>query len=321
MEAGAWNTNGTLMATAAADGVRLWNRLGEELAVLHDVTDPAGVVFAKADDGADVLCMAGREGVIRRNVVFSRDGAGLRGRMGPAVAVGPPAPSGALALASDGPQAVLVAATSEGINLLPLAAGNFRKLLTGGWVESVSTSPDGRFIATSQRGGGGVSVWRLEDGALQKRLPIEEPARVAFSHDGRWLMTGDSRQYRVWNSGSWDEVPSMRMENQMGDLPGRMVFSPRDTAVVISRNVQELVVLRSDTLGVMAQPSFDQQWPLCISGDGMIMSTEAPGGRVCLWDLAAIRKELKSAGLDWQNLPQLPNLTIPTVASIDVDES
>ena len=93
----------------------------------------------------------------------------------------------------------------------------------------------------------------------------------------------------------------------------RIVCSPRGTVVVVSYDRRYLQVLHPITLEVMTQPGFDEQWPLAISPNGQWMATEAPKGRLFIWDLGEVRKELKS--LDWppQMLPPYPPSTIPLV--------
>jgi WD40 repeat protein len=92
-----------------------------------------------------------------------------------------------------------------------------RTIDNGTHVDKVAFSPDGRWIASGghPRGtvgevwhqltgvggeGDAVRIWRTSDGALVARLPHPDDApSVAFSRDGRWLVTsGEDDRFRLW---------------------------------------------------------------------------------------------------------------------------
>ena len=66
----------------------------------------------------------------------------------------------------------------------------------------VSLSPDGQWLATGNHQNGGVTIWRLPDGARVTKLPIDGGTGVCFSPDGKWLLTAQG----LWEVGSWREV-------------------------------------------------------------------------------------------------------------------
>ena len=131
------------------------------------------------------------------------------------------------------------------------------------------------------------------------------------------LATGDSSAYRFWNANDqWQEITELRIENHMADIPGRMVFSPRGTAFIISHERDELKVLnpRDIPMEVLTQPAFDKQWPLAISRDGILISTEGRDGRLFIWDLMAVRREFNTIGIDWTTMKDFDKVDIPIVA-------
>ena len=92
-----------------------------------------------------------------------------------------------------------------------------RTIDNGRHVDKLAFSPDGRFIASGGHphgevgelwhevtGGGGegdaVRIWRAQDSALVANLPHPDDVYwVAFSRDGRWLVTsGEDNRFRLW---------------------------------------------------------------------------------------------------------------------------
>jgi WD40 repeat protein len=60
-----------------------------------------------------------------------------------------------------------------------------------GSVECAEFSPDGRFIASATKYSNEIAVWRVADGARIWATEAEqEVERVAFSPDGKWLVSG-----------------------------------------------------------------------------------------------------------------------------------
>jgi WD40 repeat protein len=93
-----------------------------------------------------------------------------------------------------------------------------RTIDNGRHVDKVAISPDGKWLATGGHargavgtlwhevtGGGGdgeaVRLWRINDGAMVAALPHpDDVIFVAFSRDGRWLVTsGEDRRFRLWS--------------------------------------------------------------------------------------------------------------------------
>ena len=70
---------------------------------------------------------------------------------------------------------------------------------------SVSVSPDGQWLATGSFQNGGVTIWRLPDGARATKLPIDGVTGLSFSPDGKWLATVQPRS-RLWEVGTWRKI-------------------------------------------------------------------------------------------------------------------
>ena len=311
--AAAWSKNFLVLATAASDGVRLWNREARELAYLPDLADPRGLAFSD-----DLLFIAGADGIVTRSFRTRPDATVEIGpvrefsRIGDCQSIGLAEAHGLLAVAS-----------LTGMWLVDLESREARMLEGASGASVVAISADRNWLAAAPpRPGSGATIWRLPSGDPAGKIPTEGPPNLAFSTVDGSLVTGDSRAYRFWHprEGSWQEDPRQEIKNEMADLPGRVLFSPRKTALAISYKRSYLRVLDPRNLEVMTQPSFDEQWPISVSPDGILMVNEGRGGRLFLWDLAEIRRELKRMGIDWDHLRPFPPVKIPVVTSATIAE-
>lgn len=87
----------------------------------------------------------------------------------------------------------------------------------------LSISPNMKWIATGAWQGAGVSVWETETGREVCTLPVDEEAQVAFSPDGKWLVTSSSRN-TVWEVGTWQLHADFPRLDYAG-LPGQIAFA------------------------------------------------------------------------------------------------
>jgi WD40 repeat protein len=311
------------LATAGSDAVILWNRHGAELARFEDVTDPKGLAFSSS-----WFYIAGKEGVLRRKRSVRPNPKGqLEISFGPSEVFAKLEDCGQLALTPD--ESLLVIASGSGVWLADTKGTSRRKLSGTTTSTFLAIDSGGKWLATTEsKVPSGVQIWKLPEGNLipNKRLTAAKAATLAFSPvlgDGRILLaTGDSSSYHFWNPmDGWKEVEELKIDNHMADIPGRMVFSPRGTAFAISHERDLLKVLNPRTVPMedLIQPNFDQQWPLAISRDGILISTEGDRGRLFIWDLMAVRAEFVNLGIDWTTMETFPEADIPIVTSAHVE--
>ena len=312
------------LATTGGDEVILWNRNGKELLRFEDVKNPAGLAFSTTS-----FFIAGKEGVFRYKwkSIPSPTGEYVM-EFGPPEKLGDLEGCGSLAISPEG--SLLAVASQSGVSLINTETGDVRSLQDGTSDSNLTIDWKGRWLASVNRGRGQVEIWSLPDG--EPREPLDSPgaATVAFSPDlneatspdgtdERLLFaTGDSRFYRFWDPlNNWEEIEALKIENHMADIPGRMVFSSRGTALAISFARDELQVIdpRKHPFEVLIKPNFVQQWPLAISRDGIMIATEGRDGRLFIWDFMAVRREFDLLKIDWIGMRKFDDVTIPLVKS------
>jgi WD40 repeat protein len=174
-------------------------------------------------------------------------------------------------------------------------------LLRHARLNSISISPDRRWVATGTWKGAGVKIWDGKSGASVCDLPHNfYSAIVEFSPDGRWLVTSEEEQYRFWEVGSWKAGRRISRERN-SDVPGPVGFSPdtRIAALAITPHRVRLIdVEKGDEIATWDSPDDEPIGGLRFSTDGTRLAVSA-SGVLQVWDLRAVREQLAKMGLDW----------------------
>jgi serine/threonine protein kinase/WD40 repeat protein/tetratricopeptide (TPR) repeat protein len=299
--------DGWILAVGTDRGVVLWNLArGTELAFLrigqawHSTFEPSGDLLTN-----------GSAGVLRWPIHI--DPTSSEARIGPPRSL--PLQGTDCEIAEDRTgQIVAVAGHSEAY----VALGD-RTIRIGPLDDcrGVSVSPDGQWLATGNHNSGGVTIWRLPDGARVTRLPIDGGTGALFSPDGRWLMT-ERAPCRLWEVGTWREARQIE--------GGFLRFSPDGRLAVVQDKSKVLGLVEIATGRTLARLESPDQYLVgfaTFSPDGsrLVVATNEPPC-VHVWDLRAIRRQLAEMGLDWDapaypendaaspDLPPLPPLKV-----------
>src|SRR4029077_4177928 len=93
----------------------------------------------------------------------------------------------------------ILTAGGTGARLIHTGSGElFGTLATGGVVNGSAFSNDGQTIALGEQGK--VELWSTASRTPRKRLSQQgSNARLAFSSDGRFLLTSGFKRARVWD--------------------------------------------------------------------------------------------------------------------------
>ena len=169
---------------------------------------------------------------------------------------------------------------------------------------SAAFSPDGGRLAVNARasgGGQGVAVHDTLTGAVVWALGREAGDCVAWSADGRWIYGGEAKtQGALWRAADGTRGPELMTDATDWIRAG--AFSPdgrwlalgeRNAGVRLVEAATGKILVRltpPEALGYVPALAFAGNERLCAVGIE---------GRVHTWDLAALRRELGAAGLDW----------------------
>jgi eukaryotic-like serine/threonine-protein kinase len=164
---------------------------------------------------------------------------------------------------------------------------------------NVAVSPDGKWLATGSHNNDGAQVWQISDGASVRILKVGFVA-VAFSSDGKWLMTCPS-PCKLWAVGTWEEA--LR-------ISGRgLCFSPDGRHVLVQETNNALLLVEAETGRKVARFESPDLCPVqegaaaFIPDESQLVIVTNDGPAVHVWDLRAIRKQLAGRGLDWSAPP------------------
>jgi serine/threonine protein kinase/WD40 repeat protein len=166
-------------------------------------------------------------------------------------------------------------------------------------VRFAAVSPNGRWVATCSHFTDGRSkstrIWDADSGRQVHELPLEGATGARFSADGRWLATVHGSGTQLWTVGTWK--PGHRFD------AGPLAFSP-DSRLVALGNVFGVIRLVETATGRevarLTGPEPQGYSPACFTPDGTrLIATRSDGKTLHVWDLRAIRQQLKVMDLDW----------------------
>jgi WD40 repeat protein len=296
---------GRLLAVAVKDGISLLDiARGEDFALLPAVYN-APVAF----EPSGALLTNGVSGLLRWPVAV--DPATDRRRYGPPERLHPPASYDGHGASADG-RILAIPNYSRGAIVLHRDGNRTVSLGPQEDVRYCAVSADGSWVATGSHGlreGAGAKVWDARTGAHQADLPVGGLCHVAFSADGKWLATGGGG-VRLWEVGTWRPGPVLSGPNHTNfafACDGQLIAVQDDPGIV------RLVVPESGKeMARLTAPGDTPLAPRCFTPDGTQLITQGGDRAVHIFDLAAIRRQLREIGLDWD-----PPLDPPAAAEIE----
>jgi serine/threonine protein kinase/WD40 repeat protein len=164
---------------------------------------------------------------------------------------------------------------------------------------------EGRWAVTSDMYNDETTVWNARDGAVIHSWPKHGWGR--FTPCGRWLLLrfAGENEFRLFRSGDWTQERAFPCRDSSFSVPS---FSPEGRMIALCeyRAIRLLDFESFEPLAELPTGPGNLEYVGCVfSPDGSQLVAARRGHIANVWDLRAIRLELKRRDLDW-NLPNYP---------------
>src|SRR5262249_5426471 len=146
--------------------------------------------------------------------------------------------------------------------------------------------------------GVGATVWNAQSGEKVRDFAVGGSCCVGFSPDGHWLLTNGGG-YRLWKVGTWEEGPPIARPDEGGSF----AFAPKGGVMALPGGFSQVRLVKVDSGTEIARLTVPEQTrlvPQCFSPDGtQLVAVGTESKLLYIWDLRALRAELKQLDLDW----------------------
>ena len=301
----AFSPDGRFLLWGQNDGLRWLDLVSGEIGY-RKLTKVVACAFRP--DG-NSLITASQEGLLNWPVERETNSASVTLRLGPAARVSTRLDPGLARFAISQDGRMVIAGGSNEWSLIE-SGGPERVMkypLRSGEDKGFVVSPDKRWVGLGAWAGSAF-VCDARTGEPAKEFPDVRGGIMAFTPDGRWLVTCSGQEYRFWETGTWRAglVIKQDLASRAG---GAIAFAPDGGQMAIARTVYLVQLLdpKSDeVLADLAAPNPQQIRKLCFSPDGGVLAVSGDEG-IHLWDLRALRRELAALKLDWNQPPYAPS--------------
>ena len=183
----------------------------------------------------------------------------------------------------------------------PPRRGVFGRNLSDIANDYMAFSPDERWVAGTSHGGVEVMDLNAPAGTKPRRLVENESAGLAVSPDAQTLATATAGELVLWNTATWE--PRRRISTGLpAGVPVPVAFSPDGALLAVAATRREIALLDARTgepLATLTPPLPLNLVTMRFSADGRHLAAQTLGPVIQVWDLRALRAELRALGLDW----------------------
>src|SRR5262249_18353633 len=144
----------------------------------------------------------------------------------------------------------------------------------------------------------GATVWDAHTGQAEHDFPVGGVCSVGFSPDGKWLLTNGGA-FPLWKVGTWEEgAPPAPAHVGAG-----FAFAPGGRMLALSKGLSQVSLVDVNSGAEIARLKVPEPIgvvPQCFSPDGsQLVAVEGASNLLYIWDLRALRAQLKKLELDW----------------------
>jgi WD40 repeat protein len=310
-----------LMAACHDDGVRLWDLDQLEQVAYLPIGVTRGVAFP-APTGQ--LVTSGRAGLYQWPIRTESQGGVERVRLGPPEAINPDLKNmHSVHFSRDGSTLLSEAFFRDEAFLLHAADPGLPPIrLTRPGLSLSALSPDTKWAAASSSIAPDVRIWNAGTSGHVCDLPTPGGAQICFSPDGRSVITNAGPEMRIWDVGTWKPRHETSFKS---DSASAIAFTSDSRIAAIGAWGVGVMLIEVETGRRVAMLDLPEKPPVYVglefTSDGSRLIAAVDHAGCCVWDIRALREQLATLGLDW-NQPPLPKPDAATARppiQVDID--
>ena len=156
-------------------------------------------------------------------------------------------------------------------------------------------SPDGRWLGIYRSFGASLYIYRLPE--MERVAKLTQPTSFGdfdFSPRGDEVAIGSLRtstRIELWSTTTWERTRTLTNF-------GRLLYPPDARTLWLTKDQRTAGLYDARTLEPLL-PLPAGMLPLALSPDGDRLAVSVDAQRLQVWDLAAVRDQLRELGLDW----------------------
>ncbi|QYM78150.1 protein kinase [Horticoccus luteus] len=282
---------------------------GRVLAALDAGADRATefTTVAFEANGSSLLVCSTLNGLQQRELVRRSDGREIE--FGPPQLIDAEPGFAIAAYSADRLRCALVNFETGAVKIIERSSGGLRNRAhwTTPGVYGAAFSPDAAEVLVNCSGQGPAGgeqrlrVHRVDDGAVVAELPARVSCDVAWSRDGRTVLTSNGPSESIlWDTATWQ--PRVKLAGELGGDATSFALSPDEAYAVIVRDNHIHLVAMTDgkAFATIELPdAADLATGVKFLPDGHRFAILWPDSRIDILDPAALRASLDPLGLAW----------------------
>jgi WD40 repeat protein len=298
--------DGRFLAMGMKDGLRVWDLLQRKTVVYRAMDETFAVFFAAG--GRQLVTCGPKEGLQCWPIEIPQGAPAGEIILGMPREI--PLPWRPLAASGDqlGRTIGIISEEAGQALVFDLSSNTLGPILKHPKGNSIALSPDGRWLASAGRHSSLVRLWDARSGALVHEWVLGGQNQVSFTPEGRELIISSPGEFSFW---ALDPLKSTLHLRHEVFYPGHVAFSP-DQKLMAAELTPGIIHLNSRTGRTVAKlesPFRERSTWMAFNPSGtQLVAASRYAKTIRVWDLAKIRGELKTMGLDWE-WPEFPTAT------------
>jgi tetratricopeptide (TPR) repeat protein len=179
--------------------------------------------------------------------------------------------------------------------------------------EVYALSPDGQWAASCGWHSTAVRLWNVTSGQMVHEWEVGKNAFVYFTPNSRGVIITRSDEFSVWDVATLR--PSLRLPREAAQYAGHVAFSPDGKLMALEMAPAAIHLLEVATGNLVAKledPHGDRaSWQGFTPDGAELVVVSGYSNAIHIWDLRAIRAQLKEMNLDWDWPEFTPRIATP----------